>query len=262
MNKQTSTSLIEQTIATALGNPSVTSVELAELIPETEAALTAAEATAQAERKKALDPIASADTAEAEKVVWAAEFRCDRLRSFLSQLRQRVAEIEAAEYDARWQAEFEAVKAERDAVAKELGERYPKLTADLCDLFRRALAIDQECSRVDGTAPAGESRRLRGVERTARGLDFSFYKPALTDVVKLPEWKDSGRLAWPPPKTPLGALFAAAMTPPHDPRFSADWAAAREQDRARRATGEAHRAEEEAARRVPSRKAYEASQRR
>jgi hypothetical protein len=143
MNKQTSTSLIEQTIATALANPRVTSVELAELIPGAEAALTAAEATAQAERQKSLDPIVSADTAEAEKAVWAAEFRRDRSGSFLSQLRQRIGEIEAAEHAAHWQAEFEAVKAKRDALAKEFGERYPELTADLCDLFRRALAIDQ-----------------------------------------------------------------------------------------------------------------------
>ena len=74
-------------------------------------------------------------------------------------------------------------------MAKEFGERYQKLTTELSDLFRRALAIDQECSRVNGTAPAGESRRLPGVELTARGLEnFSFSNPALTDAVKLPEW--------------------------------------------------------------------------
>jgi hypothetical protein len=99
-----------------------------------------------------------------------------------------------------------------------------ELIAELIDLFRRALIIDQECSRLNGTAPAGNSRRLRGVELTARGLEgFSFSKPALTEAVKLPEWEDTGRLAWPPPKTPLAALVAAAMTPPHDPRFTADW---------------------------------------
>jgi hypothetical protein len=52
------------------------------------------------------------------------------------------------------------------------------------------------------------------------------------------------------------------MTPPHDPRFTADWAAARQQDMARRVATETRRAEEEAARQVASRQAYEASLRR
>jgi hypothetical protein len=66
--------------------------------PETEAALTEAEATAQGEREKALDPVLSADTAEAEKVVWEAEFKRDRLRLSLSRLRQRHDEVQAAEH--------------------------------------------------------------------------------------------------------------------------------------------------------------------
>ena len=69
-------------------------------------------------------------------------------------------------------------------------------------------------------------------------------------------------MAWPPLQTPLAVLVAASMTPPHDPRFSADWAAAREKDITRRAASEARWAEEEAARQVASRSAYEASLRR
>ena len=56
MSKQTPAAL-EQRIASALANANISSVELREMIPETEAALTAAEATAQAEREKALDPM-------------------------------------------------------------------------------------------------------------------------------------------------------------------------------------------------------------
>ena len=69
-------------------------------------------------------------------------------------------------------------------------------------------------------------------------------------------------MALPPPKTFLGVLVAAAMTPSHDPRFSANWAAAREKDNERRAMTEARWNEEEAARQVASRKAYEGSLRR
>jgi hypothetical protein len=184
-------------------------------------------------------------------------------QSSLSRLRQRFEEVAAAEHAAQWQASYEEVEAKRDALASEFSETYQNVTNQLIDLFRRALAIDQECSHVNLAARAGERRRLRGVELTARGLEgFSFSKPALTEAVKLPEWADSGRLAWPPPKVPLAALVAAAMTPPHDPRFTADWAAAREQDRARRAAAEARWAKEEEARQSESRRAYDASLRR
>ena len=71
MTKQTPKTL-EQSIANALTDPHVASADLYELISETEVALTAAEATAKAERQKALDTIGP-DAAEAEKSAWAAE---------------------------------------------------------------------------------------------------------------------------------------------------------------------------------------------
>jgi hypothetical protein len=254
---------LETRISQSLQNTNCSAATLSDLLAECEAATVAAEATAQAERAKALDPIASVNTAEAEKLVWAAEFRRDRLHSFLSQLRQRITETEAAECAAQWEADFETVKAERDAVAKDLGERYPELTAELCDLFRRVLATNEKCSRVNGAAPAGESRRLRGVELTARGLEnFSISNPSIMETLKLPDWKRSDHMAWPPPRTPLAALVAAAMTPPHDLRYTGEWAAAREQDKARRTATETRWAEEEVARQEESKKLYERSLRR
>jgi hypothetical protein len=262
MSKQTPTPL-EKRIASALSNAAVH--PLRDPIAETEAVLTTAQAKAQAEREKGARSNYVADSAEAERSAWAAELNRDRLGSSLCRLRLRFDEVATAEYTANWDADYEDIEAQQNALAKEFSETYQNVTNQLIDLFRRALAIDQECARVNGRARAGERRRLPGVERTARGLleeGFSFSTPALTEAVKLPECKDSGRLAWPPPKMPLAALVAAAMTPPHDPRFTADWAAARQQDMARRAAAEARRAEEEASRQVACRNAYEAFLRR
>jgi hypothetical protein len=123
--------------------------------------------------------------------------------------------------------------------------------------------VDQECSRINGEAAAGEHRRLLGVELTARGLkNFSISDPSITETVRLPNWTQSDHMAWPPPRTPLAALVAAAMTPPHDLRYTGDWAAAREQDRARRAETENRWGEEAAERQAASRQSYEASLRR
>jgi hypothetical protein len=202
----------EDRITSALANASIASAELSGLIPETQAALTAAEATAQAEREKALNPVTSSDTAEAEQLVWTAEFRRDRLRSFLSHLRQRLAQVETSERAARWQEEYEAVKKERDELADEFAERYASLTAELCDLFRCVEVLDQECDRINSEAPNGENRRLLGVELTARNLkSFSRSEPSVVVGVKLPDWSQSDRMIWPPPKTPLSVLVATSM---------------------------------------------------
>jgi hypothetical protein len=254
---------LETRIASALTNDGVASRELAALLTELEAAVSDADEAAEAAREKALDPIALPDASKAEQSAWAAKLNLDRLRSFLSRVRQRLDEVEAAEYAAQWQADYEAVETKRDAVAKEMAEVYLSFTTQLCDLFQRAEAVDKECLRVNGEAPRGEHRRLRGVELTARNLDdFSASHPSIMEAVKLPEWKHTGRMAWPPPKVPLAVVFAASMTPPPDPRFSADWAAAREQDMARRAATETRWAKEEEDRHAKSRRAYEASLRR
>jgi hypothetical protein len=234
-----------------------------ELITETEAALTMAEARARTEREMALDPIASPDAAEAERSAWAAELNRDRLHSFCSQLQQRFDEVAATEYAAQWQATYEHVEARCNALAKEFGEVYPKLVRQLCDLFERMKATDQECSRVAGEAVAGEHRRLRGVDLTARGLEnFSISNPSIVETMKAPDWTQSDHMAWPPPRTPLAALIAAAMTPPHDPRFTADWAAARQRDEERRAATETRWAEEDGALQEAGKKVYERSLRR
>lgn len=225
MKKQTPNTL-KQAIANALTNPDVASAELDELINQAEEATAEAAATAEAERQKALDPIASPDAAKAEQSVWAAEIRRDRWRSSLTRLWGRLHEVERAESGARWEADYNAVKAKRDVLAQEFAELYPKLTVQLCDLFQRAKVIDRECSRIDAEAPAGEHRRLRGVELTARGLEcFDRSSPSLTGAVTLPDWTDSARMLWPPPQIPLGVVMAASIAPQHDPRYSGDWAA-------------------------------------
>jgi hypothetical protein len=227
---------LEQRITSALANAQITSAELRELIPDTEAALAAAEATAQAEREKALDAVASPDAATAEQAAWAVEFRRDRWRSSLTRLHRRLGEVEASERQRNWEETYEAVGAKRDASAKELAEFYQSATAQLRDLFREAEAVDQECTRVNAAAPLGENRRLLGVELTARKLErFSITDPSVIDLVKLPDWTHSDRMIWPPPKIPLSVLVATSMMPSLDPRSNPNWASGHEKDKARRA---------------------------
>ena len=120
-----------------------------------------------------------------------------------------------AGYQLRWQTDYEAVKAQRDALAKEYAELYPLLTARLCDLFHRVEALDQECSRINGEAPAGDRRRLLGVELTARKLaGLSTGSPFIAKALKLPDFDHSDRMAWPSLQPSLAASYAMSMMAP------------------------------------------------
>jgi hypothetical protein len=110
--------------------------------------------------------------------------------------------VEAAEYAARWEPDFKRVEAQRDALAAEMRDAYPAAVAQLADIFQRAAECDRECSRINGSAPDGERRRLRGVELAARGVEGLLQPDVyLAETLRLPFfWRDSGPIyAWPPP---------------------------------------------------------------
>lgn len=250
---------LEQKIAAALTS-NVTSSSLAALIAKTEASISRADAAVSAERERALDPTRSPDPKAAREAMQAAEFSRERLRTVLPRLRNRLRQVQAAEHSARWTLEFKRVEVKRNELASEFAELYPKLVAQLVDLFRRIEAVDTECSRVNGSAPANQNRYLFGVELSARNLEgFTMNNPSIAQQLQLPDVEDSGRMAWPPPQLSLAAVYAMSTVPQHDRRSTANWAAAQEEDNARRAANEARWDEEEAAREAASRRSYETS---
>jgi hypothetical protein len=82
---------------------------------------------------------------------------------------------------------------------------------------------ESDGARVTGNAPAGESRRVLGVEETARGVHhFNRDAPSVMTRCVLPCWSDSVRDMWPERQ----AVFdpsAVMPIPMHDPKYSADW---------------------------------------
>jgi hypothetical protein len=116
--------------------------------------------------------------------------------SLLSQLESRHRELAAAERAASWEADYESVKAERDRLAVELATTYPQVVATLLDLLVRIAECEKECSRIAGTAPAGETRRLLGPELHAKGLDrFTRDTPSVTRDLRLPNWEQPATTA-------------------------------------------------------------------
>jgi hypothetical protein len=194
-------STLEECIAAALSDE-IASSDLVGLIAETEEAITSAEAAPEHERVKALDPIASPDPVKARAEMENVAFGRDRLRTVQPRLQKLLKHVEAEEYAAKWEAEYEKVKVIRDELAAEMREVYPAAVSQLTDLFQRMARCDRECSRVDGSAPIGEHRRLRRVELAARGVEGLLQPDVyIAEMLRLPFfWRDSGPIyAWPLP---------------------------------------------------------------
>ena len=210
---------LEQRIAAALSSDTSSDVVEA-LISEVETAAAAADKAAEQARERALDPtmIDGATRKDSED----AAFSRDRLRAALPRLQERLQQVQAAEYAARWEADFEEVEGRRNEMAQEYAATYPKLVAQLVDILHRAEAVDRDVSRVNGSAAAGERRRLTEVELAARNIEcFSTANPSIAKMLQLPDFERSAQLAWPPPKPSMAVQVATSMTYGSHP--SANW---------------------------------------
>ncbi len=254
-------STLECRIAMALTATDIKSSNLATLIAETETAITTADKTAEEERMKALDPIASPDATKAREAMQAAEFSRDRLRTVLPRLQAKHKEVKEQEHAAAWTADYAAVKVRRDAAAEQLRERYPTIVAELVALMADIAATDKEVDRINVAAPYGDYPRLRGVELTARGLDH-LLQPDISIVqeLRLPNFTRADNepvLAYPPP-VPNLALQVLSMMPPDN----FDWRNWHEEceKRDRRALQENRRQIAEAEARLRAREEREAAE--
>lgn len=257
------TLMLEQEIVAALSDADVKSSELSALVERTEAAIPEADQAVKTARSKALDPVLSPDAKAAREAMSAAEFARERLHTMLPRMRQRLQEVQDQEYLAQWRADYEALKIERDALAAEFREVYPEFEAKISDVFVRIVANDAELSRLHQARPGGVALHLLGAELVARDFErFTIREPSIAQELKLPTFAPGQRLAWPPPQSSLAVMVAMSMVPSHDPRYTADWAAAQKADNVRRAATEARWGEQEAARQAESKLAYEASLRR
>jgi hypothetical protein len=111
-------------------------------------------------------------------------------------------------------------------------EIYPAAVAQLADLFQLMSGCDRECSRINGSAPPGDHRRLRRVELTARGVEGPLQPNVyIAEMLQLPFfWRDSGPIyAWPPPTPPVFA--PSVVLPGPGPDWQAEIAARNEAQR-------------------------------
>jgi hypothetical protein len=213
--------LLERRIADTLVNVHVASVDVTELIDETETAITEAIATAEAEKAKALDPALSPDPKAALEATQVAQFSAQRLQVLLPRLRACHESALAKEYATKWDSEYHAAKAARDEAATKFG-CVGELIAELVEAFEAANAADKLIEAVNLSAPTGERRRLLSTELHARNLQsFSRGQPPLMSELRLVDWEQSGRQVWPPVQQI--DIDLVAPREPYNERYTGNW---------------------------------------
>jgi hypothetical protein len=127
-----------------------------------------------------------------------------------------------------WLADFDAVKPKHDAAVAKLKKVYLECQGKLVDALMEAQAVDAEVRRVANAKPYdlpqanGDGRNFLEVELAARGITgVGLGGHSLMKDVKLPDFGEPAKLAWPPPTVPLGVLMAQSMTVPPGP--GPDW---------------------------------------
>lgn len=182
--------ILDDRIAAAF-QEGVSSKDLGALISDTEAAASESDGAAERARTRALDPLLPGEqAAEARRQSEDAAFRRERLLAAVTKLRDRLAEVSAMEEDQRRMLAYEAARADRDQLARELAEVYPLVTRQLADLLTRLCENDRQIEFINAHAQPTRAGRLLSAELVARGLEGfvqnSVMTPRITEKLRLP----------------------------------------------------------------------------
>lgn len=251
---------LEQRIVAALSDDSLSACALADLIGTTESAITAADAAAEAARVAFFDPIQTPDIHTARDAMEATQHVAARLGALLPRLKDKWRERANAEERAKWKVRYDVLERERNELAAELKKVYPVAVSQLVDLFNRIMVNEAALSALHGSRPAGAKGTLLGAELVARNLTEGFNRdqPPITRDLKLPDWVESNRLAWPPASTPASVLLSESIATVHDRRrYSGEWPEALREETEQRKAQEQKLIADEAVRVAAEKAAYE-----
>lgn len=255
-------SALEQSIMSALSDDKLSAAALTDLIADTESAITEAEARAKAEAEAAVDPMLSTDPRKARAASEDAAIMAGRLRTLLPRLEDRARSVSSEAERREWQSKYDLLEHERNNLAHELKATYPKVTAQLVNLLNRIAINDNALSALHQSRPNGSKGQLLGAELVARGLDeFSRDEPSINRELRLPDWQESNRLAFPPrDDEPFAVRVAAPVASVHSrKRHSADWAEAMTAETQQRKLLEQQRLADEAEHTAEQKREYERS---
>jgi hypothetical protein len=239
---------IDERVRAALKADDISSADLSQLILDVETAAREADATASKVHQDALDVTKIIDAAKVGADVAAARLRSDRYQAALPRLEERRKQIAEAEYYRSWAVIRDDVEAQRNALVRELRERYPVLARELIEMVSKIAPTDAMIDQVNKGRPDGE-HSLQQTECLARDvLNFGVANHggllSLTTELKLPKFKSDDnayQYMWPQrvPSIAEQMARAGAFNVPYNPMYSPHWhEAIDERDRQRRAEHE------------------------
>lgn len=219
---------LEKRVLAALADGGIDKGDLVSLLSDVEKAIADAEHVIATESARALE-LETESPDDCVLAIKKAELRIERLRKAVPKLEDKIQRLVAREVAASWARQFDSLKNERDALAKELSALYPPFVQNLANLFARIDALDARISALNAHAPHGEVRRLLETELKARSLDrFSAEQPPLRETLKLPDPGYTREVCFPPP-VPMDAYYdamrgaAAALARKHEATYSDHW---------------------------------------
>ncbi|MCX5579453.1 hypothetical protein [Kaistia terrae] len=125
-------------------------------------------------QRASLDPLVAPDKADVTRDAWErARFDRDRIAAAIVALEQRVAQLARIDAEADKRNAYQVAKAERDALAADLRDRYPALAEELVSLLVRLQASDARLATVNRAIPDGEAW-LGSAEAIARDCPIDF----------------------------------------------------------------------------------------
>lgn len=203
MSKQAAT--LDDRIADAFAGDE-TSQAIAALLQEVQQTSADAKATSGAAEQRALNPrLRPAEVDAARKEMEDANFRSKRMDAAAVQLNDLLSTAKAKEAAAASAAEYEACKAERDELVKDLAA-YEKHAAAIVALLDRLTKNNERIQRAN--QGQGASTWLYSAQAVARGAtgEFGIHQdsqlPNLIDGIRLPNFRKNDKtphgFMWPP----------------------------------------------------------------
>jgi hypothetical protein len=205
----------------------VSSDEIRMLIEEVTSTVDELTVSAQQYKAASLD-LDCADPAGADAAQKAAMLERQRLIACRPRLEDHLRSAVRSENRRRGLAHFRRVEVKLKDAAEKFAVAYPEIVDKLIALFKMAKAVDQEVDSANASATGDE--RLVHVEVLARNLPegrFTREQPEIALNCVLPDFEQSSKQAWPPPRVPIGVLVAASMAPSYSPARTDQWATVR-----------------------------------
>jgi hypothetical protein len=166
-----------------------------------------------------------------------ARFRATRLHNLLPRLQERFEKLSLDERYAEWVTQYQAIKADRDAVNAKFKTTFTKFVAEIIPQMVHIEEVQREASRVAAAKPT-RAREANGDGRwLANGPEDQVIQTIMKNL-KLPDWEKPNTEAWPRPTN----YFSPSIVPIL-PNPGANWHEVLAEENARRRADDEKRAE-------------------